>query len=580
MRLTGSKSGVRLATAVGLAGLLASTVAGSASAIRPELRGHRTTQPSMLTSTVPGATITPLITVGEKVDNYTFDALPDGISIDNGSYGSGPLVNVYVNHETSTVPFPYNPGAPTQSNSQNDFSNARLSRLAINPTTMKIRTGEYVIRNSENYQRFCSNFLATAAHGFTRNTLFTNEEAVDWVNRTGKAWPAPIGADTARQAGVVVAFDPATGERRPIWGMGRFNHENAVAVPGYGKPVVLSGDDTFTNNPSQSQLYSYTAANSTNLWNDVGVLRAFVSDDPLYQRYEDFIPGSVAAPAGRFIPVPGPIAMGRNPDGTEMMAGDVPVAYGGPYPLPPNDGTWQRDPNGIGIDGPQWVLEYWSKTNGVFGFVRVEDIASDKRPGMANIVYVADSGRATTGAPGPGKSTNGRVWKLVLDPTDPKVVTSFSILIEGDDQPVKIITEVHQPDNLETTTNGLYITEDPSSAQHFPAADTDPNKTSARLWQHRFSDMATNVVASVDQSSDGGVWDIDGFANGNLGAWEASGVVDASALFGSGAFLIDVQAHSLWVAKAAGDDNVAPPGPDFTYKREGGQLLLIKIPGG
>ena len=46
-------------------------------------------------------------------------------------------------------------------------------------------------------------------------------------------------------------------------------------------------------------------------------------------------------------------------------------------PLPPNDGTWQRDPNGVGIDGPQWVLDYWSRlpANDVFGFVRVEDIA-------------------------------------------------------------------------------------------------------------------------------------------------------------------------------------------------------------
>ena len=28
--------------------------------------------------------------------------------------------------------------------------------------------------------------------------------------------------------------------------MGRHNHENSVAIPGYGHPVVLSGDDTFT----------------------------------------------------------------------------------------------------------------------------------------------------------------------------------------------------------------------------------------------------------------------------------------------------------------------------------------------
>ena len=50
--------------------------------------------------------------------------------------------------------------------------------------------------------------------------------------------------------------------------------------------------------------------------------------------------------------------------------------------------------------------------------------------------------------------------------------------------------------------------------------------------------------------------------------------------FRPGAFLIDVQAHTLWVEKAPGDDTfIAPTAePDFTYKREGGQLLLLGYP--
>ena len=68
---------------------------------------------------------------------------------------------------------------------------------------------------------------------------------------------------------------------------------------------------------------------------------------------------------------------------------------------------------------------------------------------------------------------------------------------------------------------------------------------------------------------------------GNWGAWETSGIVDASAAFGPGAFLIDVQAHTFWVEKATGPDTFidTDTDPDFTYKREGGQLLLIRIPG-
>jgi hypothetical protein len=167
---------------------------------------------------------------------------------------------------------------------------------------------------------------------------------------------------------------------------------------------------------------------------------------------------------------------------------------------------------------------------------------------------------------------------MVLDPNDPTVVTSLTVFVEGDDNPVKTPTEVHQPDNIETTPTGLLLTEDPGSSQQYPVGSTDPNATTARLWHVPFSG-APQVVAKVDQSADGGPTDVDGRARGNQGAWESSGIVDASAAFGPGAFLIDVQAHTLWVEKADGEDNFAPAGPDFTYKREGGQLLLLKVPG-
>jgi hypothetical protein len=458
-----------------------------------------------------------------------------------------------------------------------------------------VQTGKLVITSDQNYQRFCSNFLATAAQGFDREILFTNEETPDWVNRSGSAWPTTVGAANAREAGVVVAYDVRTGSHRPLWGMGRHNHENSVAIPGFDELVLLSGDDTFTNNPSQSQLYSYLAPNTDAVWNDGGALWAFKSNDPARQKYEDFVPGDTNPVAGEFIEVPRLIATGRKADGTELMAADVPAALGGPYPAPPTGSTWQRDPvTGIGVDGPQWVLEKWSQLHGVFNFIRVEDIAYDKRPGMSNVVYVVDSGRGTAPtqppppAPpvptfGPGLSTNGRVWKLVLDPNRPRVVTAMSILIEGDDQAVKALDEIHQPDNIESTVNGLYITEDPGGSQQFnftPAQLADPRRTEARLWQYRFDTGAATVALKVDQSADGGGTDVDGLNKGNLGAWESTGVVDASAAFGPGAFLVNVQAHTLWVEAAPGDDNFPPLGADVKDKREGGQLLLVRIPNG
>jgi len=164
---------------------------------------------------------------------------------------------------------------------------------------------------------------------------------------------------------------------------------------------------------------------------------------------------------------------------------------------------------------------------------------------------------------------------MVLDPTDPTVVTSLTVFVEGDDNPVKTLAEVHQPDNVETTASGLLLAEDPGSSQQFPAGSTDANATTGRLWYVPFAG-APEVVAKVNQSADGGPTDVDGRPAGNWGAWESTGIVDASAAFGPGAFLINVQAHTLWVEKAPGDDNNGDGQPDFTYKREGGQLLLIR----
>lgn len=550
--------------------------------------GFQTSQPSMLTAVMSGVEVTPLLTVGDVLPSgFRFEAIPDGISVRARGQGR---VDLFVNHETSKVPFPYNTANPTAANSENDFDNAQVSHLILNQQSVGVLNGSFAIDSSSGYQRFCSNYLATSKEGFEREILFTNEEAIDYVFRQEDSWPPPIGDPAEKQIGLVVALDVRTGQHFPIYGMGRHNHENSVAIPGYDDLVVLSGDDTFTSGPltvpaggplpagtrpAQSELYSYMASDTDSLLADEGALWAFVSDDPSFNDYYDFVPGSAQSVSGHFIQVPKNIARGLDTDGSELKAADV------GFPLPPNDGSWQRDNRTTvptGLDGPQWVLEYWSQLNNVFQFVRVEDIAYDKRPGMENVVYVVDSGRGTAGNPQPGRSTNGRVWKMVLDPNDPAEVSSLSIFVEGDDNPVKTLNEVHQPDNIESTQNGILLTEDPGSSQQFPVGSADPSATTARLWYVPFTGTP-QVVVKVDQSADGGPTDVDGRPAGNLGAWESSGIVDASAAFGPGAYLINIQAATLWVEKAPGEDNNGDGQPDFTYKRAGGQLLLLKVPG-
>jgi hypothetical protein len=518
--------------------------------------GFQTDRAAMLAGGA-GVTVRPLITVGEHVGSYRFEAIPDGISLRSRAGGR---LDLYVNHETSTVPFPFVPYAagpperfPTSANSQNDFDNAQLSRLTLNRSTAGILSGLLVIDSSENFQRFCSNFLATGAQGFDRPILFTNEEATDFVNRTGQAWPAPTTEPPAEQAGVVVAYDVRTGEHRTIYGMGRHNHENSVAIPGYDDLVVLSGDDTFS--APASQLYAYLADDTNDLWADRGRLWAFVSDDPATNDYGDLVTGESVS--GRFIRVPRDIAR-----------------------------------------GPQGPLETWSNANNVFQFIRLEDIAYDR--GHPNVVYLADTGEpraiadAATGRLGRGASgtngpyMNGRIFRLVLDPNNPRRVRSLSILIDGDAGGYANAAVFHQPDNLETTSRSLLITEDPGGHNQFPTSagyPTFPDATNARIWRYDLRTGALSVVATVDQSADEGDTDVDPSTTpGGRGAWEASGIVDASSLLGPGWFFVNVQAHSLFVEIGDGPDATgpgnAPDGvPDWLNKREGGQLLLIRIPG-
>jgi hypothetical protein len=530
---------------------LAVAVSAMPAAARQD-RGFKTSQAAMLDPALPGATVEPLITVGETLpgSTYKFESIPDGISLTKGRRGE---VTAFVNHETSTVPFPFTPATGV---GFNDFTNALVSKLALGRSG-GVLSGLYVIPDEANYQRFCSNFLASRKHGFERPLLFTNEEATDLVNRTGTAWPA---GPNPEQAGVVVAYDVRADEYRSIYGMGRHNHENSVALEGYRHPVVLSGDDTFT--APASQLYMYTARNGRAVWNDEGQLWAFVSDDATKNDYGD-LSGSDSV-SGKFIQVPRIIATGKKPDGTDAKSADV------GFPTPPASAGLP--------DGPQWLLEHWSNTNNVFQFIRVEDVAYDRDD--RNVVYLADTGepralpdpatgrlrRGPSGTIGPWP--NGRIFKFVFDRKDPTIVKSLSILIDGDARGAAgsgALDLIHQPDNVETTEDLLLFQEDPGSHNQYPLG----TGTNARIWAYDLQQGGEPfVVARVNQSADNGPTDVNA-SLANAGGWESSGIVDASKHFGEGAFLVDIQAGTLIVEEEVRGT--------LTYQREGGQLLLFRL---
>ena len=501
----------------GLAAAMALTLALPAASLGKGPEGFRTDVAPYITPFSPSIEVVALVTVGENagVAGFTFEGIPDGIGIAPVA-GNPKVMDVFVTHEQSTVPF----------QNERDHEDSSISRLRIDvsrPNRPVITDASVPLGPEQRFLRFCSAFMAGPEHGFAHYTFLANEESNDVISIPAGAvyGPDPSVAPN-RQAGYAVYLDTQTGVFDVLPNQGRHNHENTVIVPGgWGEIVALSGDDTFTfpsteTRPNLSQLYmglsddaaAFTADNST-LWafRVTGTPDPVDPDDP-FNNANDFFeiaPGQTWT--GEFIMVPGDVARGEDPEVR-----------------------------------PQDDLEDWSNANNVFQFIRVEDIAYDRN--NPRVVYVADTGNTrlveslTTGRlwrSSSGMGSNGRIFRLEFNAADPTVVDSFSVFADAAD------VGFRQPDNLDTSRKSLMLQEDAANA---------------RIWRYNFEEPSWSVVATVNDP--GG---------------ESSGIVDASAWAGPGWWLLDVQAHST-------DQEVfSAPGELPLVKREDGQLLMMRVPG-
>lgn len=506
------KNGWRLLVAMTVAfALLPVSAAGAVHGFLTSEAAYITLDPG-----VPGgSSVKPIITVGETVDGVLFEGIPDGIGVtDGGTFPNS--VDVYINHEQTIIPF----------FGTADFQDASVTKLTLSTEAGhqgEVLASEIAISSDDGYKRFCSASMGTVAEGFDVPVFLTGEEANDV---TAVPANAPYGSDPSvapdRQVGYAVVLNTETGESTPVPGMGRLNHENTIALPGYNQLALLTTDDTFSG-PS-AQLYMYIVVNQKGLFDDKGRLYAFQvthdsngkvdRHDPFNgaNDYLDLVPGDEFR--GRFIPVPKAIAMGTT-----------------------------------GV-APQQALEDWSNDNNIFQFIRLEDLTYDKND--PNVVYIADTGRSrvvpdpTTGRlqRGPsgtdGFADNGSVFKMVFDENNPRKVTSLTVLAQGDSDANVAFVPFVNPDNMDTSVNSLMVQED---------------RGGALIWRYDLNDDTWEVVASVNDPSG-----------------ESSGIVDASAWYGEGTWLLDVQAHGTFI-----DEEVQPDGT--LLKREDGQLMLMKIPG-
>lgn len=462
-----------------------------------------------------GASVTPIISSGDTLGSFEFQGLPDGIGVHSGAAPHS--VDVYVAHEQTTVPF----------FDTADFQDASVSKLTLStvggPGRGGVLDAEVALSPDQGFLRFCSAGMVGRAEGFDNDVFVTGEETDDAglaVPGAAPYGPDPFPGDGTRQGGYAVVVDTATGNSTHVPGVGRLNHENTIALPGYDSIAMLTTDDTF-NRPS-AQVYMYRAADQASVFADEGHLWAFRATgkngaavdpaDPFNgaNDYGDVVPGDDLT--GEFIRVPDDVARGLTED-----------------------------------ELPQTALESWSNAHNVFQFVRAEDITYDKND--PHVVYMADTGgtgvvpdpatgRLTRGS-GNGVSPNGAIFRFEFDDDNPTAVTSFSKLAQGDNPDAGAYVPFVSPDNVDTSHNSLMVQEDTSDA---------------RVWQHRLRQGTWRTVATVN--------DPEG---------ESSGIVDASAWFGGGTWLLDVQAHGTNVRESLEDG--------VLYKLESGQLMLLKIPG-
>jgi hypothetical protein len=412
--------------------------------------GFLTTKPAYITldpGLPSGASVKPIISVGEIVDGVKFEGIPDGIGIRPGP--DRRTADVYVNHEQSTVPFDPDGSGPRPP--ERDFQDSSVTKLTL--TTREGRNQGAVLDASiaigpENgFLRFCSASMAGPRQGLSSYVFFTGEETNDVVNGV--------------QRGFAVVLNTDTGSFTAVPGLGRLNHENTVLVPGrWDGLAMLTTDDTFS--PPTSQLYMYRADNQDDLFADRGTLHALrithangrrVDPRDPFNGANDYLDLSVGERfKGEFIPVPPEIAR-----------------------------------------GDQTALENWSNDNNVFQSIRLEDLAYD--PDNPDVVYIADTG-ATRVVPDPatgrmlrgptgtiGQADNGRIFRLVLEENDPTEVESLTVLADGDATGTPAFVPFRAPDNVDFSERSFMVQEDIANA---------------KIWQYHLRQKTWRIVATVN----------------------------------------------------------------------------------
>ncbi len=458
-----------------------------ANAAHAQITGPSSSASPYVTSSIPGVTVTSILTVGDSVNlkpdgitPYRMVGIPDGMGAYDNNDGT---FTVLLNHELGS-----GVGVTRAHGAIGSF----VSKWIINKSNFSVVNGSDLIQTvstwntvNSNYNapttgiaigRLCSGDLAPVSAYYnslsglgTQNRIFQSGEEV--------------GAEGRQFAHIVTGASAGISYELPR--LGKFSWENGVANPGTGdKTIVLGTDDT---TPGQVYLY---IGNKQNTGNDIE--KAGLTNGGLYgikvtttnpDRFENRTTGFDG------------VAANEDAQGFTLFShGNVENTTGA-------------------------ALQAASAAAGVTEFLRPEDIAWSLTD--ATKAYFVTTDRFDTGMT-VGAS---RLWELAFsDVNDFTLGGSIRMLIEGSGA-----ADGQMFDNIAVTLDGkIIIQEDPGNQAYL-----------AKTWSYDIgTDTLTELLVSDSARFSA---PLAPFSQDE----ESSGVIDISAIIGDGNtyYLGNMQAH-------------------------------------
>lgn len=384
----------------------------------------------------------------------------------------------------------------------NNEDNFSVSRLTLDDTFKAVK-GDYVLNSTGGRWRLCSATMATpAVHGFGPLFLTNGESSIDSQIHGVNPFGG-INTSTILSA------------------LGHWSSEQALPLPKVaydGKTIILIGDDDSGTNGGQLVMY---------LSNTVG----------------DLNNGKVYVLARK----------DNNIRERDMVTGQS-------YPIE----FRQVENAATAATGAE--IEAVGKTKFMMQFGRVEDI--DYRKGSAannREIYFNVTGQANTGVNADySRSKYGRVYKLVMDATDPLKGT-LELVLDGDDRS-GVAREFQNVDNIYVGTNYLYTSEDPNGY--------GDETHDARIYQYNLGTKEFKIAVELDHRRTAvDAVKYNGATMSKLGDWEFGAMTDVSDETGSSdTFIVSLQIHT-WHGNRfkAVDGGTLRPNED-----QASQLVVIK----